>query len=143
MTTARELETRKINTIYLKQMGIQKGFFNIFFSIAQTKQRFRDCQRAHENTQGLKWPLLAQAGAIMPCCLGLFPQTPSFSLGKRHHVYKVKLKQENIKPGQCKTNPGKRLGLTSLEPSRVRFLKKGINKDGLSVSASERCCSYL
>lgn len=83
---------------------------------------------AHENTQGLKWPLLAQAGAITPRCLGLSPQTQPFSLRKRHHVYKVKLKQENIEPGQRKTSPGKRLGLTPPEPSRVCFLKKKEHK---------------
>lgn len=47
---------------------------------------------AHENTRRLTWPLLAQAGATTPCCLGLSPQTQPLSLRKRHRVYKVKPK---------------------------------------------------
>lgn len=79
---------------------------------------------AHKNTHSLQWLLLTQAGAILLSCLGLCPQKLLLSLIKRHHVYKVKLKQENMEPGQSQTIPGRSLGLTPLEPSRGRFLKE-------------------
>lgn len=52
MTIAGELETKTINTIYLKQMRTQKGLCNIFFN-TQNSTAF---QRVPETSQPTKTP---------------------------------------------------------------------------------------